>query len=248
MSMPDPSVTVEVPDFMRADLARLELAVNDDMLGALARYLGLLLAANQRVNLTAVTDPDTAWRRLITDSLTLLPGLEMLDAGAKVIDVGSGGGLPGVPLAIARPDLDFTLLDATGKKVDFLQSVVESLALKNVQAIRGRAETLGHDAAHRQRYDLATVRAVGKVAEIAEYCLPLVKEGGRMLAMKGRAAEEELDAAGDALTILGAGDIAMIDAYPEGFDSELVLISVIKEHPTPRKYPREAGVPKKSPL
>jgi 16S rRNA (guanine527-N7)-methyltransferase len=117
-----------------------------------------------------------------------------------------------------------------------------------VQAIRGRAEVLGHDAAHRQRYDLATVRAVGKVAEIAEYCLPLVKEGGRMLAMKGQAAEEELDAAGDALTILGAGDIALIDAYPESFDSELVLISVIKEHPTPRKYPREAGVPKKSPL
>ena len=93
-----------------------------------------------------------------------------------------------------------------------------------------------------------TVRAVGKIAEIAEYGLPLIKTGGRVLAMKGTAAEEELDAAGDALSILGAGDIAMIDAYPDGFDSELVLISIIKDRPTPKQYPREPGTPRKTPL
>lgn len=246
--MPDELIHIDVPDFMRPDLDRLGLTIAPETLETLARYLGLLLSANQRVNLTAIKEPDTAWRRLITDSLTLLPGLEMLEAGAKLIDVGTGGGLPGMPLAIARPDLDFTLLDATGKKIDFLTACIETLGLPNVRAIQGRAEVLGHDPVHRQKYELATVRAVGKVAEIAEYCLPLVKTGGRVLAMKGKAAEEELDAAGDALTILGAGDLALIDAYPEGFDSELILISIIKENATPRKYPREVGTPRKTPL
>jgi len=240
--------THAIPDFIRADLDTLELSIADDQLDSLAHYLELLLETNQRTNLTAVKDPDTAWRRLILDSLTLLPGLEMLEAGAHIIDVGTGGGLPGMPLAIVRPDLSFTLLDATGKKVAFLESCVEALGLKNVRPIQNRAEVIGHEPEHRQKYDLATVRAVGKVAEIAEYCLPLIKEGGRMLSMKGSAAEAELADAGDALAVLGAGDLALIDAYPEGYDSELVLISIVKDRPTPQMYPREPGTPRKTPL
>lgn len=239
---------VSIPDFMVGDLAKLGLQLDPQTLDCLARYLGQLLDANHRVNLTAIKEPDVAWRRLITDSLTLLPGLEDLPAGARVIDIGTGGGLPGMPLAIARPDLAFTLLDATGKKTAFLTDCVASLGLKNVSVIQDRAEKLGHDPGHRQQYDLATIRAVGKVAEIAEYAMPLVKVGGRMLAMKGTQAERELAEAGDALSILGAGDLALIDGYPEGFESELVIISVVKDRPTPKAYPREPGTPRKSPL
>jgi len=240
--------TPDIPDFVPDDLGKLGLDLPAEALARLAEYLDLLLTANQRTNLTAIKDLDTAWRRLITDSLTLLPGLEVLEATAKVIDVGTGGGLPGMPLAIARPDLTFTLLDATGKKVAFLQSCIQTLGLKHVTAIQARAEVLGHETEHRHRYDLATVRAVGKVAEVAEYCLPFVRVGGRVLAMKGAAAERELAGAGDALSILGAGDIAVIDAYPNGFDSELVIVSMFKERQTPKAYPREPGVPKKTPL
>ncbi len=236
------------PEDVKQDILRMGLSVPHDALDLLARYLGLLLSANERVNLTAIKEPTTAWRRLILDSLSLLPGLEGMPVGAKVIDVGSGGGLPGIPLAIVRQDLDFTLLDATGKKVAFLNDCIRELELSHARAIKDRAEKLGHDPAHRQQYDLATVRAVGKVAEIAEYCLPLVRVGGRMLAMKGQAAERELGEAADALAILGAGDLALVDAYPEGYDSELVLLSIIKERPTPNQYPREPGVPRKSPL
>lgn len=246
--MPDTPSPIAVPKFMPGDLDRLGLAITPEMLDTLARYLGQLLDANRRVNLTAIKDPDTAWCRLITDSLTLLPGLENLPAGAKVIDIGTGGGLPGMPLAIARSDLAFTLLDATGKKTEFLKACVKSLGMKNVNVIQNRAEQLGHDPAHRQQYDLATVRAVGKVAEIAEYALPMVKVGGRVLAMKGTQAESELAEAGDALALLGAGDLALIDGYPEGFTSELVIISIVKDRPTPKQYPREPGTPRKTPL
>ncbi len=234
-----------------AILRAMDIELSDAQIDQLSRYLDLLLEANERVNLTAVRDRETAWHRLILDSLTLVPGLSDLPAGGTVIDVGTGGGLPGIPLAIARPDLKFTLLDATGKKVKLVQGFVESLGLPNVVAIQQRAETLGHDKAHRQRYGCAVSRAVGSVSEVLEYLLPLVSVGGRAMIIKGRKAEQETAAAGDALQTLGAGDVALIEGYPpdlEGVESELVIVSVMKDHPTPRMYPRPVGAPRSMPL
>ncbi len=237
-----------IPDFVHDELRRLGMEVPAELLERLARYLDLLLEANKRFNLTAIREPDAAWRRHIIDSLTILPGLDEVPEGAAVIDVGSGGGLPGVPIAICRPDLNLTLLEATGKKVGFLQECIDTLPLPNARTVQSRAETAGQDAAYRQQFDVAVCRAVGPMVELLEYTMPLLKVGGFLLAMKGPTVEAELAAAGDALDILGAGDLQVVDAYPEGSEYNTVIVRVEKERPTPRTYPRQPGIPRQSPI
>jgi 16S rRNA (guanine527-N7)-methyltransferase len=238
----------DIPAFVRDDLARLGIALPDEALPTLAKYLALLLGANEQFNLTAIREPEAAWRRHVIDSLTILPGLDQLPAGASVIDVGSGGGLPGIPLAVARPDLTVTLLESTGKKATFLRRCVAETPLPNVKVVQERAEIAGQDRAHRQAYSAVVCRAIGPMREVLEYTLPLAKLGGVVLAMKGPKAEAELDEAADALDTLGAGEIQVFDAYPEGFDQNTVGVSVTKERPTPKAYPRRPGVPRQSPL
>ena len=241
-------VTETIPSFVRVDLGALDVALPDAAIDALGRYLDLLLAANRRVNLTGIRDRDEAWRRHIIDSLTLLPGLADLPDGSIVIDVGSGGGLPGVPVAIALPHVRVTLLEATGKKANFLGECVEQLGLQNVQVVQDRAETVGQSRTHRQHYDAAICRAIGPMRELLEYTLPLVAVGGRVLAMKGPKAEAELRQASDALSKLGAGELQVFDAYPEGFDRHTVVVCIAKASPTPKGYPRRPGLPRQDPL
>jgi 16S rRNA (guanine527-N7)-methyltransferase len=237
-----------VPDFVQLDIKTLGLDLGGEVVERLAAYLDLLFEANKKINLTAIKDVDLAWQRLIIDSLTLLAGLENVPAGARLIDIGSGGGLPGVVLALCRGDLDITLLEATGKKVRFLKECINAMGLKQVRAVQDRAETLGQNHAHRERYELAVSRAVGPMSLVLEYSLPLVKLGGRVLAMKGPKVEAELDEAGDALDLLGAGDLQVFDAYPESFDKQLVIVSIVKARPTPSAYPRAPGEPRRKPL
>ena len=235
-----------IPPFVLEDLAALDVRLEPQQVDRLSQFVDRLLSAP--VNLTAVKQRDDAWRRLILDSLTLVAGLESLPPSTRVIDVGTGGGLPGVPLAIARPDLKFTLVDATGKKVRFLEQCLTPLNLDNVTPIQARAEDVGQDPHHRGRYHAAVSRAVGSVSEVLEYTIPLVEVGGRIMIIKGAAAEQELDAASDALALLGGGDVALIDGYAQGYDSELVIVSVVKDRPTPAEYPRRPGTPRASPL
>lgn len=237
-----------IPDFVHDDLAALGFEMPAEVLDRLAAYLDLILEANQTTNLTAIRHREQAWSRLIVDSLTPLPGLPEDDENLKLIDIGTGAGLPGVPLAIARPDVAVTLVEATGKKIAFLHSVIDKLGLTNTTAVQERAENLGQDAAHRGKYDIAVSRAVGPMPVVLEYSLPLLKLGGRVLAMKGPKAEAELEASGDALLKLGGGEVVVVEAYPESFDNELVIVSVLKEAATPKEFPRLPGLPKKMPL
>lgn len=212
----------------------------------------MLLHANTRMNLTAVRDPNEAWDKHIFDALTLMPLLSELEAGAGVIDIGSGGGLPGIPLAIAMPHLRFTLMDATAKKCDYLTQATAALGLTNTRVICARAEALGQDRGrktatgredpHRECYDLAMARGVGPIAMLAELTLPLVKVGGLVLMTKGQRAEEELAQAKQALHMLHAAHAGTVDT-PTG---KVVVIEKLRR--TPRDYPRRDGEPKRAPL
>ncbi len=210
----------------------------------LGRYLDLLLETNKQFNLTAITDPDEAWMRHILDSLSLLPHL---GEAKTVIDIGSGGGLPGIPLAIARPDLRVTLLEATGKKAGFLRQAIADLRLDHVQVVNDRAERVGQQSKYRQKFDRVIARAVGPLNVMLEYTMPLAAVGGSVLAMKGRKAAEELEQAGDAIMILGGGQIHVYQAMP-GVWEDAVIVEIEKAQSTPRAYPRLPGVPKQSPL
>ncbi len=215
-------------------------------------YLAMLMHANTRMNLTAIRDEEVAWEKHIFDALTLVPMLAEFDDGASVIDIGSGGGLPGIPLAIVMPRLWFTLVDATKKKIEYLDQVIDGLGLKNVRAINARAEGLGADRgqrspdgrvdAHREHYDVAMARGVGQIAMLAELTVPLVKIGGLVLMTKGQRAEEELEAAKAALHMLHTHHAGTIET-PTG---RVVVLE--KQRKTPRDYPRRDGEPKRSPL
>lgn len=210
----------------------------------LGRYLFVLLETNTKFNLTAIKEEEAAWMRHILDSLSLLPFLE---GSKKVIDVGSGGGLPGIPLAITQPGVHFTLMDSTGKKTRFLEMVVADLGLENVKVMQGRAELVGQDADYRERFDTAIARAIGPMNVLLEYTLPLIEVGGRLLAMKGGRAEEELKACGDGLMMLGGGEVEVYETMPE-LDDEAVVVVVEKGHATPEEFPRRAGMAKQQPL
>jgi 16S rRNA (guanine527-N7)-methyltransferase len=225
----------------------------------LGRYLATLLKANEQLNLTAITDPTEAWTRHILDSLTLLPLLADLPDNAKVIDVGTGGGLPGLPLAIVMPHLSFTLLEATGKKVEFLRAVAAALALKNITVIQSRAEQLGQDrgdrskggaavpaprtGGHRESYDAVTARAVGRLATLAELTIPFAKpDNGLILLIKGQKADEELAEAEQALHQLKAVHAATVNT-PTGR-----ILVLEKRSATPKMYPRRDGEPARTPI
>lgn len=185
------------------------------------------------------------------DALALLETFDRVVPanGGAVMDVGSGAGLPGIPLAIARPGWRFTLLDTLRKRTTFLEETTRELGLTNVDVVWGRAEDLGKDEAHRERYDVVTARAVAELRVLAEFCLPLAKVGGRWVAAKNATATEEMADALGAVALLGGGEMTLQTVSALGPDGNPRAVVVCeKKLPTPDKYPRRAGIPKKRPL
>jgi len=232
-------VSIPPQEFL-AGLERLGLSLDDTTIRRLGAFLDRLLEVNRQFNLTAITDPETAWIRHLLDSLTLL---SHLGDAKTVLDVGSGGGLPALPLAIARPDLAFTLVESTGKKALFLEETARSLGLDNVTVVRARAEAAGSPgSALREAHDVVTARAVAPLRVLLELSLPFVRVGGRVLAIKGAKAEVEVAEAKGALRKLHARVVGTARTETG------TLVLVAKDGATPSRYPRRAGEPKRSPL
>lgn len=235
---------------LASGLDSLGLTLDAEAVSRLERYRDLIASGSARVSLTSVRDPAAIERRHILESLAFgreLESLGLLAAGAGVIDIGSGAGLPGLPLKLGWPSLRLTLLESVGKKCRFLRSAIAELGLSGIGVVEGRAEDAGRDPAHRAAYDLAVARAVAPLNVLLEYALPLLRLGGHFAGTKGSAAARELQQSATALRTLG-GEVTVQRAFlpPEGAAQTLIVVR--KTGPTPEAYPRRAGIPAKRPL
>jgi 16S rRNA (guanine527-N7)-methyltransferase len=222
----------------------LGLALTTIHIAQFAQYYTELAIWNQRINLTAITDASQVVERHFLDSLSCFFAFPKVTAGLNLIDVGTGAGFPGMPLKIVRPELELALLEAVGKKAGFLRHIVSILGLSKAQIVVARAEEAGRQATHREAYDLAVCRAVAEMAVLAEYCLPLIKIGGRFIAPKKTGIDQEIEAAGYAIEVLG-GHLEPPVYLADG-ERQLVVVEKIKQ--TPTTYPRRPGMPAKRPL
>lgn len=221
---------------------KLGLKFDQEKRERLDRYLDLLLETNKQFNLTAITDRDEAASRLIAESLAMLPLIPK--RAARLIDVGTGGGIPGIVLAIMRPELQVDLLDSTKKKVAFLDEAAGALGLTNVRAFHGRAEEFGRDPDFRDSYDVAVARAVARLATLSELVLPFVHTGGVAILPKGEAVYDELAEAEGAISEL-KGHLLPIH---QSDVNDVRFVVLRKQGRTPKPYPRKSGIPSKQPI
>jgi 16S rRNA (guanine527-N7)-methyltransferase len=252
-------------ELLRDGARSLGLRLTSEHVRAFQTYYHELGIWNDKFNLTTVTQYEDVQVKHFLDSLTCLlalpaPGvtrtaglpdvvpLSTAETPLLCIDVGTGAGFPGLPLKIMRPALQMTLLDSTQKKIAFLEHLVQCLDLKGVELLWTRAEEAGQDAHHRERYDVVLSRAVADLAVLVEYCLPLCRKGGCVIAQKGAQVEQELQAAEAAIHLLG-GQLRAVKAIQlPGLKEPRSLIVLEKVEPTPSKYPRRPGMPRKRPL
>ena len=230
-------------------LERLAIPCDGRAAWRIARYHAMLADWNTRMNLTGDTDFATSLTRHYLDSLAPLAYAELFATGARLIDVGSGAGFPGLPLAIARPDLQVTLLDSLSKRIAFLGAVTKELGLTNVRLIHSRAEDGARQPELRERFEVAVARAVAPLPVLCELLLPYVRVGGRMVCYKGPSAEDELSAGEKAARLLGGGPIENRPVFlPSAPDWRHCVLVCPKEAKTVRQYPRKAGTPTRQPL
>ena len=226
---------------------QLGISLTEEQTEQFMLYYEKLIEVNRVMNLTAITEFEDVMRKHFLDSLTLVKAADIKNV-KRVLDLGTGAGFPGIPLKIAFPDTEFVLLDSLNKRVKFLHDIIELCRLKKIQAVHGRAEELAGKKEYRESFDLCVSRAVANLSSLSEYCLPYVEKGGLFVSYKSGNIQEELEAAGYAIQILGGRikDTVKFKLPGSDMDRSLVVIEKIRE--TPARYPRRAGIPSREPL
>lgn len=237
------------PEQFVQELSKRNFKLNEKQINQFNQYFTSLIAANQKVNLTRITEEEDVYLKHFFDSLTpLFTFSEVFKPGDTVCDVGAGAGFPSIPLKILQPELKVTIVDSLGKRLTFLQDLIEKLQLQDVTLVHGRAEDVGQNKLYREQFDIVTARAVANMAVLSEYCLPLVKKSGYFVALKGPKAEKELQDGQKAISLLGGKVIQTEELQLPTSSEERTLILVQKVKATPKKYPRQAGTPHRKPI
>ncbi len=225
---------------------KLNIEVSEKANENLEKYAEMMLRYNEVMNLTAITEPDEIREKHFLDSITLLLSGKLTE-NCTLIDIGAGAGFPSIPVKLVREDIKLTMLDSLSKRIGFLNDVIKEIGINDARAIHSRAEDAGKDKNLREKFDVATARAVADMAVLAEYALPFVKVGGYFVAMKGTAPKEELEGAKKAIREMG-GEMESVKEVilPSGIKHSLAIVRKVIE--TPSKYPRKAGTPSKKPI
>jgi len=229
------------------DIEELKITLSNEQLKQYLRYYELLIEWNDKINLTSITEFEDVMKKHFLDSLTLIKAID-LNKELRLIDVGTGAGFPGLALKIAFPKLKVFLLDSLGKRITFLNTVIDELKLKNIEAKHGRAEDFAKQADYRESFDICVSRAVANLATLSEYCIPFVKNNGYFIPYKSEKAVEELGQAQKAISILGGSIEKQVEFKLPSSDIYRNLIMIKKNRETPNKYPRKAGLPSRLPL
>ncbi len=235
----------EFEEVMNKYLNKINIELSKEQISKFYEYMSMLIEWNKVVNLTAITEPKDIILKHFIDSLTVL---NSIDKEAQIIDVGTGAGFPGIPIKIAYPDTKVVLMDSLNKRINFLNEIINKLELKDIKAIHGRAEDVGRQKEHREKYDVATARAVAPLNVLLEYLMPFVKVNGKCICMKGANIDIELEQSKNAIKLLGGELENKLEFNLADTDNSRCIIKINKIKGLSNVYPRKAGTPSKKPL
>lgn len=238
---------MEMKKYLDEEFKNAGLTISETQLQQFLSYYKLLVEWNKVMNLTAITDYKEVVIKHFVDSIIIYRYLDLSKA-LKVIDIGTGAGLPGIPLKIVFPNLNITLLDSLKKRISFLNTVIDQLGLDCINTIHGRTEDIAKKTEYREQYDICVSRAVANLSTLSEYCIPYVKVGGCFMAYKSGNSEEEIDVSKKSIKVMGGKINKVEQFYIPGTDISRCIVMVDKLHNTDFKYPRKAGIPGKKPI